>query len=292
MRRVRAFTLVELLVVVGIIALLVAILLPALNKARQQAQSVQCLSDLRQIGLAMQAHASEHRNHFPLAAEIWGPADATPQALADVGMKNYTYMTDNSMGATKNYVAPIPFALSSYLGQPQMRLDSWANAEADYDTGIVIKLFTCPSQLDQIQNGLTQRSKLISSATSGWGNTPALTLRTSYAFNESVLGWSVNMMGANRGRGLLSVIRNPSNTVLMADASPRGGTNGWMLYDDQNTSETLMDFYKGTYDASNPALFDTIRHQGKMNILFCDCHGETSYIPAGLDQMNISIQLP
>jgi len=75
-RRFHAFTLVELLVVIGIIALLISILLPALNKAREASQVAKCLSNMRQLGMAAASYTTENKGYL-VPADVYDPALAS-----------------------------------------------------------------------------------------------------------------------------------------------------------------------------------------------------------------------
>ncbi len=68
MKRKHGFTLVELLVVIGIISILIAMLLPALNKAREAAKSVSCLSNMRQVMLGLAMYAHDNRGWLPYSS--------------------------------------------------------------------------------------------------------------------------------------------------------------------------------------------------------------------------------
>jgi len=96
MPRKRAFTLIELLVVIAVIAILAALLLPALSAARQRAWTIACNSNLRQIGLGMTIYADDADGFYPESGGVipWGQTD--PHTHAASWMEQILAYTSNT----------------------------------------------------------------------------------------------------------------------------------------------------------------------------------------------------
>ena len=88
-RRSRGFTLIELLVVISIIAILIAILLPALAGAREAAQRVNCASNLRQCGIMTHSYAADHKEDLPPGDFADGPPNRFYQAVNNYDLRDY-----------------------------------------------------------------------------------------------------------------------------------------------------------------------------------------------------------
>lgn len=271
------FSLVELLVVLGVIGLLIALLLPAMARARRAAASVACQSNLRQIFSAALASASEHRGYVQLAGSVNDLPDTLPATLDDPGERRYLYFED--AGARRP--APIQAALAPYLGNRSVRVDSAHHLIEDLSHGVTRRIFTCPAQAD-VPDGITI-GKLGANAWTG----PRLPI--SYGFNEGLLGFEARPY---RQRGKLAKARPADRTLFAADALPRTelARDYVMWFPTPSGRCSLADAYTnadGSYAAGVHTQFDPFRHPAfRMNVAFCDGHVESVPLTArDLDQV-------
>jgi prepilin-type processing-associated H-X9-DG protein len=154
-RPAKAFTLVELLVVIGIIAALIAMLLPALSKAREQAKMVECSSNLRQLAQATMNYVGDNKGSYPQWCSSLKLPGSPP--YWDALIYPYIYGKGPVIAAT---------GLPDYLG---------------YQTLHKTTVYVCPAldslqyiQTDILQGADTWRSYMINGQVAGFGTNGAL----------------------------------------------------------------------------------------------------------------------
>jgi prepilin-type processing-associated H-X9-DG protein/prepilin-type N-terminal cleavage/methylation domain-containing protein len=132
-RRPAAFTLIELLVVIGIIGILIALLLPAVQAAREAARRTQCSNNLKQLSLAALSHVEAH-GHFPTGG--WTPF----------------FVGDPDRGFDQRQPGGWPFNVLPYIEQDPLRVIGKGQSPTDKRQSVVtvietpLSVFCCPSR--------------------------------------------------------------------------------------------------------------------------------------------------
>jgi prepilin-type processing-associated H-X9-DG protein/prepilin-type N-terminal cleavage/methylation domain-containing protein len=290
--RARAgFTLLEMLVVIGIILTLAGLLFPAINAARESARSTQCTSNLRQLGIAVIQYQDQYKQYPPYRWE-------DPAVINQYGVDRPRWqwiMADYTGRWAQNPNA----ILAAGPGDP-----TYTNVPLDNE------ILMCPSMSYGFNNYSIRNG--------------------SYGYNFQYLGNSRNMVDGNLATPMLNfpvnVVKDPAHTIAFGDSrgggSPHGGHSMtldpphmrvrpdgatvnspyWLQAPWSGTALAGVDPYgpdEGTPDIAIPFSSAEARHRGRANVVFLDGHAESRkleelgyVVVGGIAQMQSSNRLP
>ncbi len=267
----KGFTLVELLVVIGIIALLVSILLPALTAARRQANVVKCASNLRQLAMSLVNYSVDFRGRFPPNVNVWTNPDKTKtsQEWYDVDrIGRYMPKTEISSAAVPTVASAVMVCPDSPSGTKRSySMNLWASSMADQyalNAGANPINLNDSSGAKYVANtsGLTGKSAGTFWGTSAKGSTSLilLTERWYYFAIDPKLGGPITTSTIG-GQGTTAGVRflgNPSLDIpMLPGLSPTG------------TAPTELDYTRHRISKDRSRGVDAV---GRVNIAFADGH--------------------
>src|SRR5262245_2438592 len=197
----RGFTLVELLVVIAIIGILVALLLPAVQAARESARRMQCQNNLKQMGLAVHSFTSASAGKLPYSWYPNGESGTWTMAAGSVFYVLLPYLEQNNL----------------YQGSASTPQQSFANAASTN-----VKAFICPSDAGKVSLGAMWNAPAWPTFVwiKGTGTAPPLTVPnpnnnntaqfagSSYTFSQQALGYGVTFSSFQDGT---------SNTIMISE---------------------------------------------------------------------------
>jgi prepilin-type N-terminal cleavage/methylation domain-containing protein/prepilin-type processing-associated H-X9-DG protein len=239
--RKTAFTLIELLVVIAIIAILAAMLLPALARAKDSAKRGACVSNTRQIGVAFKLFLGDNNDYFPKAVTErestdttrWGTIPQTPDAVAPFSIRGQL----QPYIATTNYIAN-----TNFFSDPSVNVFR-CRSSVDWPMPAAGQWFTTDYGFNLSEANYTP----------GFGQSTWYQANPNYGFNESYTDSSV---------------QKPSDFIILADAGrgdntpSRGGMYPIQVIAPGTTSQAQM----------------LERHNNRANVAYADGHtAETTF---------------
>ena len=237
----KAFTLVELLVVIGIIAVLISILLPALSRARAAAQSVTCLAQLRSYGAYVQMYVNENRNWLPCG-------------FALLCSSSYDTYKDPVSGATVS----------------SGNFDGWMRTIGHKSEGSTAKTEMAISQSPLLKCPAAIAAQELTTTNANYTKTYAFNRGLWWSYGQSILGKDPSQWGLTR----VNQFKSPSESLLMADAAVINQFGYWSGSTDGMGWYPPFFAHFGT-KMTRVNTTNWYRPDGRANVLFVDGHAES-----------------